>query len=46
MRPKIRHLNLALSAGSAALGIASIAMRDADKAPLYFLLAYVLWRIP
>ena len=46
MKLKIHHFDLVLSTVAAALGVASIVMRDADKAPLYFLLAYVLWRIP
>ena len=27
------------------MGIASILLRDADKSPLYFLAAYILWRL-
>ncbi len=30
---------------SIALGIISIILKDADKSPIYFLFAYVFWRL-
>ena len=45
MRLRILHLNRALSLGALGLGVASIFLNDADKSPIYFLLAYVLWRL-
>lgn len=44
-RPVPSWLDAALAAGAAALGVASIALGDADKSPLYFLLSYLLWRL-
>ena len=44
MGSKLTYLDRTLAAVAAALGVASIAMNDADKAPLYFLLAYALAR--
>jgi len=32
-------------AAACAMGLASIFLKDADKAPIYFLLAYVFWRL-
>ena len=34
-----------LAAAALVLGIASAAIGDADKTPLYLLLAYALWRL-
>ncbi len=45
MRTAIHHLDLGLALVALALGVLSILLRDADKAPLYFLLAYVLLRL-
>jgi hypothetical protein len=39
------HVDRALAVVAAALGLASIAMHDADKAPLYFLVAYAFARM-
>ncbi len=45
MRPGIRYLDRLLALGAAVLGVVSVFLRDADKSPLYFLLAYILWRL-
>jgi hypothetical protein len=45
MELTIRHLNLALAAAAAAMGVASIYLDDIDKSPIYFLLTYILWRL-
>ena len=38
-------LNRTLSLAALAMGVASIFLNDSDKSPIYFLLAYVLWRL-
>ena len=38
-------VNRGLMVVAAVFGIASITIGDADKSPIYFLLAYVLWRL-
>jgi len=45
MELTIRHVNLALAAAAAAMGVASIYLNDIDKSPIYFLLTYILWRL-
>jgi len=37
--------NRTLSLAALAMGAASIFLNGADKSPIYFLLAYVLWRL-
>jgi hypothetical protein len=44
-RPKLRHLDLTLALAAASMAVVSIAFNDAAKAPIYLLLAYLLWRI-
>ena len=43
MKQSIRYVNRVLAVGAVGMGIASILMRDADKAPIYFVLGYILW---
>jgi hypothetical protein len=38
------HLDRAALAAALLLGVASVALHDADKAPLYFLVAYAIGR--
>ena len=45
MKPTRRQIDLGLAFAAAAMGIASMFVNDVDKSPLYFLLAYVLWRL-
>jgi O-antigen/teichoic acid export membrane protein len=44
-RPRLRQLDLALAAAAALMAVISVLFNDADKAPLYALLAYLLWRL-
>jgi len=37
--------NRVLALAALALGIFSIFIHDADKSPIYFLLAFVLWQL-
>lgn len=46
VKPTRHQFNRLLAIGAFALGVASILLQDADKSPLYFLLTYVLWRLP
>jgi len=39
------HINKVLMVLCIIAGVVSILIRDADKSPLYFLLAYVFWRL-
>jgi hypothetical protein len=42
----MKHTDRILAAAAVAMGVVSIFwLRDADKAPIYFLIAYALWRI-
>jgi hypothetical protein len=42
----LRTIDRILSVAAIAMGAASILwLRDADKAPIYFLIGYVLWRL-
>jgi hypothetical protein len=45
MKLTIRHVDLALAVAAIAMGIASVFLNDADKSPIYFLIAYILWRL-
>lgn len=40
-----RVVDGALAVVALAMAVVSIALGDADKSPLYFLLAYALWRL-
>ena len=40
MNLTIRHVNRGLALAAMAMGCASILLADADKSPIYFLLAY------
>ena len=42
---KQRQIDAWLFMACIGLAFFSIMMRDADKAPLYFILAYVFWRM-
>jgi O-antigen/teichoic acid export membrane protein len=44
-RPLLRHVDLTLAGGAALMAIVSLLTGAADKAPLYALLAYLLWRL-
>ncbi len=44
-RPNLSHLDLGLAVAAALLAGLSLAFNEADKAPLYLLLAYLLWRL-
>lgn len=37
--------NRLLFFGALAMAVISIVMKDADKSPIYLLLAYILWRL-
>lgn len=42
----MKKLDRALAVAAVAMGVVSIAwLRDADKAPIYFLIGYALWRV-
>jgi CBS-domain-containing membrane protein len=45
VRQNITYLDRALALMAAAMGAISVLLGDADKSPLYFLLAYTLWRL-
>lgn len=45
MKDKLVWLDRILALGSLALGIVSIFINDVDKCPIYFMLAYALWRV-
>ncbi|MEE9211129.1 MAG: hypothetical protein V3U29_00575 [Phycisphaeraceae bacterium] len=46
MKPTIIQVNRLLLVAAGAMGVASFTiLNDADKSPIYFLLAYVLWRL-
>lgn len=45
MTSALRVVDIVLVIGSLAMAVASVALRDADKAPVYLLLAYALWRL-
>ena len=45
MKPGWILMDRLLALAAAGLGVASIALDDADKSPLYFLLAYALARL-
>jgi len=42
---KIVWMDRCLAVAAFALGVVSIFIRDVDKCPIYFMLAYVLWRL-
>lgn len=44
MRPNLLQLDRALAVAAVLMAVISVLLNDADKAPLYALLAYVLWR--
>ncbi|MGD2021326.1 MAG: polysaccharide biosynthesis C-terminal domain-containing protein, partial [Thiohalocapsa sp.] len=44
-RPILRRIDLLLAAAAALMAVVSLLLNDADKAPLYALLAYLLWRL-
>lgn len=42
----MRNVDRILSVAAIAMGVVSIAwLNDADKAPIYFLIGYTLWRL-
>jgi hypothetical protein len=45
MKPNLRQLDRALAVAAVLMAVVSVFLNDADKAPLYALLAYVLWRL-
>jgi hypothetical protein len=45
MKPTLRQIDLLLAVGAVLMAVVSVALNDADKAPLYALLAYLLWRV-
>jgi len=45
MKISMHLINRILAICALLMGIVSIGLRDADKSPLYFLLAFVLWQL-
>lgn len=45
MTSTLRVVDVVLAIASLAMAVLSIALGDADKAPVYLLLAYALWRL-
>jgi hypothetical protein len=45
MTSTLRVVDTVLAIAALAMAVLSAAMGDADKSPLYLLLAYVLWRL-
>jgi hypothetical protein len=45
MTPTLRQIDLLLAVAAVLMAVASVLLNDADKAPLYALLAYLLWRV-
>jgi hypothetical protein len=45
MRPNLTQLDRVLAIAAVLMAVVSVLLNDADKAPLYALLAYALWRI-
>ncbi|NBC12997.1 MAG: oligosaccharide flippase family protein [Gammaproteobacteria bacterium] len=44
-RPSLRQVDLGLAVAAAVMAVVSLALDDVAKAPLYALLAYLLWRL-
>jgi hypothetical protein len=45
MRLNLTHLDQTLAVAAVLMAVVSVFLNDADKAPLYALLAYALWRM-
>jgi hypothetical protein len=45
MTSALRVVDTVLAVAALAMAVASIALGDADKSPVYLLLAYALWRL-
>ena len=45
MTATLRVVDVALAIAALAMAVVSIALGDADKSPIYLLLAYALWRL-
>ena len=45
MKPNLSQLDRALAVTAVLMAVVSVMLNDADKAPLYALLAYLLWRL-